>query len=222
MKKRQIKLFIIFILGVLLLFLAILGIKNIKIDEFKPAAVIFVIDSSASNQEKLNSQIKVLKNICKKLDPEDVVKIIKVSEDAYLIYEGHAQASGAISKSLNEYTQYSEKEYGTAYGEAINKALNYSLVMKEENYIPAIVVIGDLENEGDTKKQINWTQLPIQVKQVQSKAPEFSMTFLYAHPQKLDKVKEILSPVLGETKLVVATEQNIDGAIKNFLVAIER
>lgn len=222
MNRRQIKLVIILIITVIALVLAIIGLKNIKVDEFKPASVIFVIDSSASNQKKLSTQINTLKTICKRLDPEDHIKIIRVSEDAYLIYEGHGHATGAISKSLNEFTKYSAEEYGTAYGEGITKAINYSKNMQKENYVPAIVVIGDLENEGNAEKQINWSKLPTQIKQAQKDMPELSMTFLYAHPQKLDRVKEILSPVLGEEKLVIATEQNTDNAIKKFILAIGR
>ena len=64
------------------------GLKNLKVDDFKPAAVIFVVDSSASNQKGLEAQKKSLRQICNILDPEDLIKILKVSEDAYLIYEG--------------------------------------------------------------------------------------------------------------------------------------
>ena len=52
------------VLGLLILGIAIIGkllyfcVKNIKVDEFHKAAVIFVVDSSASNQSKLPEQIK--------------------------------------------------------------------------------------------------------------------------------------------------------------------
>ena len=36
------------------------GLRSIKVDDFKPAAVIFVVDSSASNQKGLDAQ----KNLC--------------------------------------------------------------------------------------------------------------------------------------------------------------
>ena len=58
------------------------GLKNIKVDDFHPAAVMFVVDSSASNQSKLPAQKKFLKQICAQLDPEDQIKIIKVSQEA--------------------------------------------------------------------------------------------------------------------------------------------
>ena len=48
------------------------GLRSIKVDDFKPAAVIFVVDSSASNQKGLDAQKKSLRQICNILDPEDV------------------------------------------------------------------------------------------------------------------------------------------------------
>ena len=50
----------IFILSGLLLVISlalygiITGMKKIKVDDFKPASVIFLIDSSASNQENIH------------------------------------------------------------------------------------------------------------------------------------------------------------------------
>ena len=64
--------------------------------------------------------------------------------------------------------------------------------------------------------------MPQNVKNVQEYAPEISMMFLDAHPEKLDMVKEKLSPVLGEDKLIVSPEQNIDKSIRRFLKAIGR
>lgn len=216
------------ILGILILAVCVIGkllwvgLKNIKIDEFHPAAVIFVVDSSASNQAKLNEQKKFLKQMCTLLDPEDQIKIIKVSQDAYMIYEGTPHNSSGITKAMEAFTKYDEKDYGTAYGEGLKKAFTHVLAMKKEGYTPAVVVIGDLENEGSVDKQINWQTLPANVKNVQEYVPELSMTFLYAHPQKLDKVKETLSPVLGESKLIVSPEQNVDKATTKFLHAIGR
>jgi len=222
MNKRTIRLLIISAIAAVALIIIILGLKNIKIDEFHPASVIFVIDSSASNQQKLSEQVKVLKNLCSRLDPEDKVKIIRVSEDAYLIYEGYAHSTAAITKSINEFTQYQQKDYGTAYGDGMKKALNHALTQNREGYVPAIVVIGDLENEGNAAKQINWSKLPAEVRTAKADAPNLVLMFLYAHPQKLDMVKELLSPVMGETDLIVATEQNTDNAIKSFITAIGR
>ena len=98
----------------------------------------------------------------------------------------------------------------------------HALNMKKEGYQPAVVVIGDLENEGSVEKQINWDTLPKNVEEVQKYAPELAMMFLYAHPSKLDLVKEKLSPVLGETKLIISPEHNVDKSIRKFLNALGR
>lgn len=222
MNKRLITLGIIILVTCIVGKLIWAGLKNLKVDDFKPAAVIFVVDSSASNQAKLPIQKKFLKQICAQLDPEDQVKIIKVSQEAYLIYEGTPQNSSGITKSMEAFTQYAPEEMGTAYGDGIKKALSYSLIMKKEGYVPSVVVIGDLENEGATEKQINWNTLPENIQNVLKYAPDLSMMFLFAHPQKLDMVKEKLGPVLGEKKLVLAPEQNVDKALRKFITAIGR
>ena len=199
-----------------------IGLKNIKVDEFYPAAMIFVVDSSASNQGKLEEQKRYLKQLCSVLDPEDEIKILKVSEDSYLIYEGSAHNSRGISESMSAFTKYDENDYGTAYGDALKKAFSHALTMKKEGYVPSIIVIGDLENEGAIEKQINWALLPQNVKNVQQYVPDLSMAFLFAHPQKLDNVKEKLTPVLGESKLIISPEQNVDKATRKILEAIGR
>lgn len=216
------------ILGILILAIAIVGkliyvlAKNIKVDDFHKAAVIFVVDSSASNQSKLPEQIKYLKSLCSILDPEDEVKILKVSQKSYLIYEGSPSDSMGITKAVTEFTKYEQNDYGTAYGEGLKKAFSHALTMKKEGYVPAIVVIGDLANEGDVSKQINWEVLPKNVENVLQYAPDLSMMFVYAHPEKLDMVKEALNPVLGEKKLIIANEQNAQKAQRRFLEAIGR
>ena len=216
------------ILGILIVFIAIIGklifvgLKNIKVDEFHKAAIIFAVDSSASNQKYLPEQIKYLKSLCSILDPEDEIKILKVSESSYLIYEGSPANSKGITKAVEAFTQYNSKDYGTAYGEAIKKAFDHCLTMKKEGYVPAVVVIGDLENEGALEKQINWDTLPENVKKVQEYIPEISMMFVYAHPEKLDMVKTKLGPVLGEKKLLVANETGLDKINRRFLEAIGR
>ena len=48
------------------------------------------------------------------------------------------------------------------------------------------------------------------------------MMFVFAHPQKLDLVKEQLSPVLGEQKLVIATDANADKSLRKFMSALGR
>lgn len=215
-------------LGFLILAVAIIGkliysgLKNIKVDEFHKAAIVFVVDSSASNQKMLPTEIKYLKSLCSLLDPEDAVKILKVSEKSYLIYEGSPSDSTGITKAVEAFTKYDENDYGTAYGEALKKALEHCLTMKKEGYVPSVVIIGDLENEGDATKQINWETLPKNIKEVQKYIPELSMMFVYAHPEKLDLVKTKLNNVLGETKLIVANEQNAQKAQRRFLEAIGR
>ncbi len=199
-----------------------LGIRNIKIDDFNPAAIIFVVDSSASNQSNLQEEIEYLKSVCSILDPEDSIKILKVSQESYLIYEGSPMNNSTINKTLDEFTKYDNKEYGTAYGEALRKAFEHALNMKKEGYIPSIVVIGDLENEGALSKQIDWQTLPDNVKNIKKYIPEISMMFVYAHPQKLDMVKTKLAPVLGETKLIVANEKTASQTQRKLLEAIGR
>jgi len=198
------------------------GLKNLKVDEFHKSAIIFVVDSSASNQKMLPTEIKYLKSLCSILDPEDAIKILKVSEKSYLIYEGSPGDTSGITKAVEAFTKYDRKDYGTAYGEAIKKALDHCLTMKKEGYIPSVVVIGDLENEGNDARQINWNTLPLNIEAVQKYIPELSMMFVFAHPEKLDIVKTKLNPVLGETKLVVANEQNAQKAQRRFLEAIGR
>lgn len=215
-------------ISILILAIAIIGklifimAKNIKPDEFHKSAIIFVVDSSASNQKMLPEEIKYLKSLCSILDPEDAIKILKVSENSYLIYEGSPSDSIGITKAVEAFTKYDEKDYGTSYGEGLKKAFEHCLTMKKNGYIPSIVVIGDLENEGAIEKQINWETLPENVKSIQKYIPEISMMFVYAHPEKLDYVKTKLNPILGEKKLIIANEQNVQKAQRRFLEAIGR
>ena len=216
------------ILGFLILGICIIGkllfsaVKNIKLDEFHPAAIIFVIDSSASNQAKLDEEIKYLRSICSILDPEDVIKILRVSESSYLIYEGAPTDGSTINDAIKEFTKLDYNDYGTAYGEALKKAFDHVLTMKKEGSVQAVVVIGDLENEGDIAKQIDWEILPQSVENVKQYVPELSMLFAYAHPEKLDLVKTKLTPVLGEKKLIVVNEQTAAKSQRKLLEAIGR
>ncbi len=215
-------------LGLLILILSVagkflwMGLRQIKVDDFHPAAVIFVIDSSASNKKQLPEQKKTLRQICNLLDPEDQIKILRVSEDAYLIYEGTPMNGSVITKSMDAFTQYDKNDYGTAYGIGLKKAFSHVLTMQKAGYRPAVIVMGDLENEGAIEKQINWNTLPQNVQNVKQYAPELSMMFLDAHPAKLDLVKEKLTPVLGEEHLIVSPKQNIDKSIRKFLHALGR
>ncbi len=215
-------------LGLLILVVAFIGkllfigMKNIKIDDFHKAAIIFVIDSSASNQQMLPEEIKFAKSLCSILDPEDEIKILKVSEESYLIYEGSPSDSKGITKAVEAFTKYNPKDYGTAYGIGLKKAFEHCLTMKKEGYVPAVVVIGDLENEGALEKQIDWNNLPENINKIKEYIPEISMMFVYAAPEKLDLVKTKLNPILGEKKLIIANETNADKAKRRFLEAIGR
>ncbi len=220
--NNTVKLVLFGIFLVIVIGLTALGLSKIKVDDFKKAAVILVVDSSASNQKDLPAEKMVIRQLCSMLDPEDHIKMLRVSEDAYIIYEGSPQSGAEIRKAMEKFTQLDSKEYGTAYGLALKKAFDHAITMSKEGYIPAVVVIGDLENEGDINKQINWDTLPAEVSNVKNQSEDFSMMFLYATPQKLDKVKEVLSPVLGEKKLITGNEVTTSKSLRVFLNAIGR
>ena len=207
---------------IFILILAILGLSKIKVDDFHKAAVIFIVDASASNQKNLASEKMSIRQLCSMLDPEDHIKMLRVSEDSYLIYEGSPQSSSDVRKAVDKFTQYDTKEYGTAYGLALKKAFNHAINMHKEGYIPAVVVIGDLENEGNIEKQIDWNTLAKEVSEVKDKTENFSMMFLYATPDKLDKVKETLTPVLGENNLIISSDVTINKSLRRFLNSIGR
>ena len=206
----------------LIISLSIFGLSKLKVDDFHKAGVVFVVDASASNQKKLPAQKMLIRQLCSMLDPEDHIKILRVSEDSYLIYVGSPQSSAEVRKSMEAFTKFDEKEYGTAYGLSLKKAFNHVINLKKEGYVPAIVVIGDLENEGSVDKQINWETLPNEVAEVLNQTDELTMMFLFAKPEKLDLVKEKLTPVLGETNLVIGTEIASNKALRKFLHALGR
>lgn len=220
--NNTLKIIIFSIFFLLVIGLSVFGLSKLKVDDFHKAAVIFVVDASASNQKNLPEQKRILRQLCSMLDPEDHIKILRVSEDSYIIYEGSPQSSAEVRKSMEKFTQFDSEEYGTAYGLSIEKAFNHAINMKKEGYIPAVVVIGDLENEGDADKQIDWDTLPDEVAQVLNQTGDFTMMFLFAAPEKLDLVKEKLSPVLGETHLIIAPETTSNKALRRFLTAIGR
>ena len=82
--------------------LGIFGLSRLKVDDFHKAAVIFVVDSSASNQKNLSAQKMLIRQLCSMLDPEDHIKILRVSEDSYLIYEGSPQSSADVRKAMEK------------------------------------------------------------------------------------------------------------------------
>lgn len=224
-KKGNGLLKIIFFVGAILLFagVAIFGLSKVKVDEFHKASVIFIVDSSASNAKELPGQIQTLKQLCSMLDPEDHIKILRVSEKSYIIYEGSPQSTSEIRKSLKEFTKIDNDEFGTAYGLAIQKAFNHSENLFKDGYIPAVVVMGDLENEGKYENQIHWDSFPSDVQKIKDKTDgKFAMMFLYAAPDKLDYVKEKLNPILGESKLILGQKTGAARQLSKFLGAIGR
>lgn len=222
MGKRFITLGIIILVASIVIKSAIVGFKSIKVDDFHPAALIFAIDVSASNQQMLYKQKNYISSLCKVLDPEDHIKIISISQDAFLIYEGSPQNGSGIRKSMDKYTQLDASAWGTGYGIAMKKAMQHVLTMQREGYVPAVIIIGDLENEGDIKGQLNWDTLPKNVAAVKKYCPDLSMSFLYADPKKLDLVKGKLGPVLGEERLVIATDEMMDKATRSIMAAMGR
>ena len=216
---------ILLFIGAILLLLgvAIFGLSKVKPDEFHKASVIFIVDSSASNAKELPEQLATLKQLCSMLDPEDHIKILRVSEKSYIIYEGSPQSTSEIRKSLKEFTKIYNDEFGTAYGLAMQKAFNHSINLYKDGYVPAVVVMGDLENEGKLENQIHWDTFPSDVQKMKEQTDDkLAMMFLYAAPDKLDYVKEKLNPVLGESKLIIANKTGVARVLNKFLAAIGR
>ncbi len=208
---------------IILIFIVIYGIigslANLKFDNFKPVFVTFLIDCSKQNT-KIEEQKKFIKNFCSTLDPEDRIKIIQISGDTYLIYEGSPQNISGIKKSLDIHTKNVTNSDITVYDLAIKKAIQHCLTMKKNDYIPAVIVIGNIENQG--KSAIDWNYLPINIKNTLKYMPNFSMTFLWVEPKMLDMVKTNLAPVLGENQLIISTELTIDKASGKILKSLGR
>ncbi|MBQ8459638.1 VWA domain-containing protein [bacterium] len=222
MNKRLIKIgFLILLTAIVGKFLFVLS-RNIKVDEFHKASVIFILDSSQSNQKMLPEEIKYIKSLCAILDPEDSVKILKTANSSYLIYEGSPGDTKGINNAISAFTKSEGGIDETAYSQALKKAVNYTLTMKKEGFVPSIVVVGDLADEGPASARINWQILPDNIKKAQQYIPELAMMFVYAPPEKLDLVKTKLNPVLGEKKLIIANSENVDKANLRFLKAIGR
>ena len=94
--------------------------------------------------------------------------------------------------------------------------------MKKIGYNASIVVIGNLEENGSAASRINWDTLPKNIEKTQKYLPELSMMFVFADPQKLDEVKTKLNPVLGENKLILVNEVNLQKSNNKFIKAIGR
>lgn len=221
MNKKLIKIsFLILGIAILSKLLFVAG-KNIKVDDFHKASVIFLLESTAQNNNKIQEELRYIKSLCAILDPEDAIKILKVSQTSYLIFEGSPSEGSEITKAVEKYTK-NETQNSTSYSEGIKKAIDYSLTMKKNGYVPAVVVVGSLEDYENSINQINWKTLPKNIKKTKEYLPDLTMMFVYADPEKLDEVKTNLNPVLGETKLIIASEINADKANRRFLQAIGR
>ncbi len=222
MFRRALTLGIILIIVVYLIKLVVVGISKTDLAEFKPVGVIFLLDISASSRGSIIQEQNTILKISKRLDSDDKAIIYVVSEDAYNVYNGNPHRLVDMKKSMNAYGEFDSKAWGTAYGVALKKAVNDALRFKEDGYMPAIVVLGDLENEGDITKQINWNTLPKNIQNTLKYVPDLSLTLLYAHPQKLDDIRQRLLSVLDEKKFIMASEENVDQAVRRFMEIIGR
>ena len=222
MFKRTCTLGLVLLITLYAVKLIVVGFKNMDLAEFKPVAAIFLLDISASNRSLQAEQEKLILRISKRLDSEDHALIYIVSEDAYNIYNGNPHKLVQIKESMNKRGAYDAKSFGTAYGLALKKAVGDALRYEEQGYKPAILILGDLENEGDITKQINWNTLPTNMKNTLKYVPDLTLAFLYAHPQKLDTVRQTLLPVMDEKHLIMASEENADLALRKFMEAVGR
>lgn len=222
MFKRALMLGILLPIIVFALKMVVVGASKVELSEFQPVCAIFLLDVSASNRDLLYDQQQTILKMGKKMDSEDHAKIYVVTEDAYEVYDGPPHKTIDMKKAMNKRSEFDSKAYGTAYGVAIKKAVGDALRYKSMGYTPAIIVLGDLENEGAINKQINWNVLPENIKKTLKYIPDLSLTFLYAHPQKLDEVKQKLVPVLGDKQLVIATQENVDLAVRKFSASVGR
>lgn len=222
MFKKTCTLGFILVLGLYLAKCIFIGLSSIKLAEFQPAGVIFLLDTSASNKKLQSKQEDTILRICKRLDSEDKSMIYIVTEDTFLIYNENPHKLNAIRKAFEERGQLDAKSYGTAYGAALKKAVDDALTLKSEGYKPSIVILGDLENEGDIKKQINWDKLPANMAKTMKYIPELSIAFLYAHPKKLDAAREKLKNVIPDKQLFFSQEENVDLTVKSYLKSLGR
>lgn len=222
MFKKAIVLGILLPIVVFTLKLIFVGMSKVELSEFKPVVAIFLLDISASNRDLLYSQQQCILKMAKRLDSEDHARIYVVTEDAYEVYDGQPHKTIAMREAMNRRSGLDSNAYGTAYGLALKKAVGDALRYKAEGYTPAIIFLGDMENEGDITKQINWAILPQDLEKTLTYIPDLSLTFLYAHPQKLDSIRQQLVPVLGEKQLIIASEENVDIATRKFSQAVGR
>ena len=188
MNKNLIKMGIILFVTVVIVKLLFIGIKNIKVDEFHKSAVVFLLESTVQNKQSLGKEVQYIKSLCANLDPEDDIKILKVADTSYLIFEGSPSDTKGINNSINSYTKSASSNVAD-YPSAIKKAVEHSLSMKKDGYHPSIVVVGNLTEEGSANQRINWDTLGKNIKHTQKYIPELAMMFVFAPPEKLDMVK---------------------------------
>ena len=221
MNKNLIKTGIIILFVVIVCKLLFVLSRNIKLDEFHKSAVIFLLETTQENKNMLEDEIQYIKTLCANLDPEDDIKILKVADTSYLIFEGSPSDTKGINNSINTYSK-SNLSTEADYASAVKKAVEHCLTMKKDGYRPSIVVVGNLSQGLSNSKRINWNTLPNNIKNTQKYIPELVMMFVFAPPEKLDIVKTKLNPVLGEKKLIIANSANIDKANTRFIKAIGR
>ncbi|MCD7780059.1 MAG: VWA domain-containing protein [Candidatus Gastranaerophilales bacterium] len=222
MFKRTVVLGIILVTALYVIKCLVVGFANMELSEFKPVAAIFLLDTSASNKNLQDMQEQTILRIAKRLDSEDHALIYIVTQDTYNIYNGNPHKLQMMKKAMHTRGGMDSTNWGTAYGLALKKAVGDALMYQQEGYKPAIMILGDLENEGDITKQINWNTLPSNIEKTRKYIPDLTLAFLYAHPQKLDEVRQTLLPVIDEKHLIMASEENVDLAVRKFLEAIGR
>jgi hypothetical protein len=222
MNKKVITIGFLILAVAIVLKLVIVGFKHISIDEFKPNAVVFMVDSSASNQKLFPEQVKYIKQLCKLLDPEDYVEIYKISNDTYHVYTGSPANTSEMSKAIDKYAKVDVNEYGTNFKKGINKTLTNCIKLKnnEKYYNCSVVILGDLEDEAGFK--LDYEALAKATAETKKHVPELAMMFAYAHPQKLELVKDSIGSVLSNQKLILVNEVTATKAPTQFLKAIGR
>ena len=149
MFRRTCTLGLLLLVTVYALKLIIVGFQNLDLSEFKPVAAVFLLDVSASNRNLLAEQEQTILRISKRLDSEDQALVYVVTEDTYSVYNGNPHKLVAMKEAIRKRGAFDEKSFGTAYGLALKKAIGDALRYKQDGYKPAIIILGDLENDLD-------------------------------------------------------------------------
>jgi predicted nucleic acid-binding Zn ribbon protein len=127
-----------------------------SVDSYKPIAVIMAIEHS-SNSHQYENIARAVDNM---LDPEDIVKMLEVSVQPSLLYEGHGQQTSNIRKSIQNLTiaNYEQNDYVEAYKNTISKLKNVVTEINSE-YLPYVIIIGKFGNENSRLKRVEWSML---------------------------------------------------------------